>query len=161
MHEVVQEVISDRFRLQGTQLIVCTGTPIELVTSIVLLHFSHLLFVAVQRRRKKSGRSKIKERRAKAGSRRRCRALLLVVLTYSNLEAAQGMDEALRQLAKVTQQTLQGIQTLQEIRNSAASGSQREAGLINTASSADSSNSAGRSKVHQHKQHSLQPSRQQ
>ena len=130
VHKVAQEVVSDRVRLQGIQLIVCTGTPIELVTWIVLLHFSHLFFATVQRRRKKSGRSKFKERRAKAGSRRRYRAPLLVVLTYSNLETAQGMEEALRQLAEVNQQTLQGIQTLEEeIRNSAASGSQREAGL--------------------------------
>ena len=102
VHEIVQEVISNRY----------------------------LFFVTVQRRRKKSGRNKIKEGRAKAGSRRSYRALLPVVLIYSNLETAQGMEGALRQFAEVNQQTLQGVQTqAEEIRNSAASGSQREAGL--------------------------------
>ena len=112
------------------KLIVCTGTPVGLVTWIVLLRFSHLFFVTVQKRRKVTDMSKVRNKRAKAGTRRSYRALLLIVLIYSNLETAQGMEEALKQLAEVSQQTLQGIQTLaEEIRNTAASGSQREAGL--------------------------------
>ena len=130
MHESSQEVISNRFLFRGIQLIVCTGTPIGLATWIVLVRFSLLFFVTVQQRRRETGRNEIKERRARAGRRRSYRALLLMVLIYSNLETAQGMEEALRQLAEVNQQTLQGIQTLaEEIRNSASSGSQREAGL--------------------------------
>ena len=116
--------------LELVKLIVCTGTPLGLVTWIVLFRFSHLFFVTVQKRRKLIGMSKVRSKRAKAGTRRNYRALLFMVLIYSNLQAAQGMEEALKQLAEVSQQTLQGIQTLaEEIRNTAATGTQREAGL--------------------------------
>ena len=83
-HDVVHELV---------KLIVCTGTPIGLVTWIVLLRFSHLFFVTVQKRR-----NKVRNRRAKAGTRRNYRALLLIDLLYSNFETAQGMEEALKQL---------------------------------------------------------------
>ncbi|CAE7650594.1 unnamed protein product, partial [Symbiodinium microadriaticum] len=62
--------------------------------------------------------------------RKQYKSLLLAALVYSNLETAKGMEEALQKLAEVNAQTLAGIQTLaEEIRNSAAAGSQRETGL--------------------------------
>ena len=52
------------------------------------------------------------------------------MLVYSNLETAKGMADAFKALAEINAQTLQGIQTLaEEIRNTAAAGSQREAGM--------------------------------
>ena len=86
--------------------------------------------------------NKVRNRREKAGVRRNYKALLLIVLIYSNLETAQGMEEALKQQAEVSQQTLQGIQTLaEEIRNSIVRISERR--RTSTSISADSSNSSG------------------
>ena len=155
-HDVVHGI-----GLELVKLIVCTGTPLGLVTWIVLIRFSHLFFVTVQKRRKLLGMSKVRSKRAKAGTRRSYRALFIVVLIYSNLQAAQGKEEALKQLAEVSQQTLQGIQTLaEEIRNTAATGSQREAGLAQ-AFQQTVATVQEQSKAQQLNRHSLQPSSQQ
>ena len=63
-------------------------------------------------------------------NRKQYKSLLLAAPVYSNLETAKGMEDALKKLAEINAQTLQGIQTLaEEIRSSAAAGSQREAGM--------------------------------
>ena len=128
-HDVVHEIISNKVVCQGIRVAVFLGTPVGLITWIILAYFSSVFLREVtrstRRRRKTRG-----ERKAQATSRKQCKSLLLAALVYSNLETAKGMEDALRKLTEINAQTLQGIQTLaEEIRTSAAASSQRETGL--------------------------------
>ena len=130
VHEIFHGAFSNTVMFQGIRLVVYTGTPLGLVTWIILMYFSQSFCQAVRSRRKKPGKKTREQRRAAAVHCRQYKSLLLATLVYSNLEAAKGMEEALKTLAEANMQTLQGIQALsQEIRHSAAAGSQREEGL--------------------------------
>ena len=97
-----------------------------MVTWIILSYLSRLLFTAVQKRTKRAKEPRRKSRRRRVEVRRQCKTLFLVVLVYSNLQAAKGMEDALQRLAEINQQTLQGIQTLaEELRSTAAAGAAR------------------------------------
>ena len=129
VHGIVQEVISNRVVFQGIRIAVFLGTPIGLIIWIILACYSSLFFGAVSRSTKRRRKTR-GERRAQAVNRKQYKSLLLAAPVYSNLETAKGMEDALKKLAEINAQTLQGIQTLaEEIRSSAAAGSQREAGM--------------------------------
>ena len=70
------------------------GTPIGLITWIILAYYSSLFFEAVNRSTKQKRKTR-GERRAQAVSRKQCKSLLLAALVYSNLETAKGMEDAL------------------------------------------------------------------
>ena len=128
-HDVVHEIVSNRIVFQGIRIAVFLGTPIGLITWIILAYFSSVFFREATRSTRK-GRKTRGQRKAQAVSRKQCKSLLLAALVYSNLETAKGMEDALKKLAEINAQTLQGIQTLaEEIRTSAAVSSQRETGL--------------------------------
>ena len=121
-HDVVHSLV-----FEGIHLVVFAGTPLGMITWIILSYFSRLFFTAVQKRTKRAKEPKRKSRRRRAEVRRQHKTMFLVVLVNSNLEAAKGMEDALQRLAEINQQTLQGIQTLaEEMRSSAAAGTARE-----------------------------------
>ena len=93
-HDVVHEIISKQVVFQGIRVAVFLGTPVGLITWIILAYFSSVFLREVtrstRRRRKTRG-----ERKAQATSRKQCKSLLLAALVYSNLETAKGMEDAL------------------------------------------------------------------
>ena len=124
-HDVVHSLV-----FEGIHLVVFAGTPLGMITWIILSYFSRLFFTAVQKRTKRAKEPKRKSMRRRAEVRRQHKTMFLVVLVYSNLEAAKGMEDALQRLAEINQQTLQGIQTLaEEMRSSAAAGTARHSKL--------------------------------
>ena len=71
VHEIVQEVISNRVVFQGIRIAMFLGTPIVLITWIILAYYSSLFFAAVNRSTKQRRKTR-GERRAQAVNRKQC-----------------------------------------------------------------------------------------
>ena len=75
-HDVVHEIISNKVVFQGIRVAVFLGTPVGLITWIILAYFSSVFLREVtrstRRRRKTRG-----ERKVQATSRKQCKSLLL------------------------------------------------------------------------------------
>ena len=78
-HDVVHEIVSNKVVFQGVRVAVFLGTPVGLITWIILAYFSSVFLREVtrstRRRRKTRG-----ERKVQATSRKQCKSLLLAAL---------------------------------------------------------------------------------
>ena len=66
VHEIFHGAFSNTVMFQGIRLVVYTGTPLGLVTWIILMYFSQSFCQAVRSRRKKPGKKTREQRRAAA-----------------------------------------------------------------------------------------------
>ena len=121
----------NRVVFQGIRTAVFLGTPIGLITWIILAYYSSLFFESSEQEAQSRKRKTRGERRAQAVSRKQCKSLLLAALVYSNLGNSKRNGGCIEEALKsINAQRLQGIETLaEEIRSSAAASSQRETGL--------------------------------
>lgn len=76
VREIVQELVSNRVVFQGTQIVVFFGTPVGLITWIILAYYSSVFLATASRsRRKRQGKTR-GDRKATAVSRKQCKSLL-------------------------------------------------------------------------------------